>query len=293
MSEKHPLEEIRSAIRKVPLLSANAQRLMQVTATADHELGDVIDVVKCDATLTARVLRVVNSTAYDLLNPINSIDRAVSYLGERMVTCIAIGESAGKMLNAPMGGYQAAAGDLWKHDLYTAFAAREIARHSSSELPVDLAFTAGLLHDIGKAIISDFLKGSAEEVVGDIARGELGNYLSGEKKLLGMDHAQIGFELAQSWDLPTALQSVIAYHHHPQNAPVEDRALVYAVHLGDILAMMGGYGTGSDSMQYRLDPGYQDFISIESKQLPVVMLEITEQYTVAEASLTQSQEPQS
>ncbi|PNU21106.1 phosphohydrolase [Geothermobacter hydrogeniphilus] len=293
MTEHSAVEEIRRAIEKAPLLSANAQRLMQITADTDHELGDVIDIVKCDATLTARVLRVVNSAAYDLLNPISSIDRAVSYLGERMVTCIAIGDSVGNLMNRPMAGYQAAAGELWRHDLFTAFAAREIARCARGDMTIDLAFTAGLLHDIGKAILSEFLHGSAENLVGDIDAGHVENYLGGEKKLLGMDHAEIGLELAKSWQLPTPLQSAIAFHHEPQRAPEEDRLLVYAVHLGDIIAMMNGFGTGSDSMQYQLDQGYQDYLEFDTKQLPGIILEATELFRQAEASLTQNQETES
>lgn len=290
MEDKTSIEAIRVAVSKVPLLSVHAQRLLQISAKADHELGEVIDVVKCDAALTAKVLRVVNSAAYDLLNPINSIDRAVSYLGERMVTCIALGESAGKLLQKPMAGYEANAGDLWRHDLFTAIASREVARYGKGEIAIDLAFTCGLLHDIGKAIITDFLNGSAEEVVGDIARGELQNYLTGEKNLLGLDHAEIGLELATNWDLPQTLKSAIAYHHRPQSCPEEDRALVYAVHLGDIIAMMSGCGTGSDTMQYQLDPAYQDYIELDSAQLPLVMLEAGEEFRKAEASMSLNQE---
>lgn len=290
MSDQSKISEIRRAIAKAPLLSANAQRLMQVTATVDHELNEVVDIVKCDATLTARVLRVVNSAAYDLLNPITSIDRAVSYLGERMVTCIALGDSVGKLMSCPMKGYQAEAGELWRHDLFTALAAREIARFAKTELTIDLAFTAGLLHDIGKTILSDFLNGSAENVVKSIDSGELENYLCAENNLLGMDHAAIGLELARQWKLPSQLQSAIGFHHTPKEAPIEDRTLVYAVHLGDVIAMMNGYGTGSDCMQYSLDQGYQDYIDLAQDQLPLVILEASEQFVIAEESLNLGQE---
>jgi len=289
MTEK-TAENIRRAIEKVPLLSANAQRLLQVTTVADHDLGDVIDILRCDATLTARLLRVVNSAAYGLLTPITSIDRAVSYLGERMVTCIALGDSAGTLLNKPMGGYQAEAGELWRHDLFSAFAAREVARYGRDELAVDLAFTAGLLHDIGKAIISDFLNGTAEELVGAVDAGTVANYLSGERKLLGLDHAEIGLELAKSWNLPGALRAAIACHHQPAAAHEEHRSLVYAVHLGDIIAMMNGFGTGSDSMLYQLDQGYREYFELDIRQLPEIILEASEQFLQAEKSLTQRQE---
>lgn len=292
MGEMTSKEQILEAVRQVPLLSPNASRLLQLAAQADHELGDFIDIVKCDAALTARVLRVVNSAVYGLLNPITTIERGVSYLGERMIVCIALGDSAGKMFQKPMAGYEASAGDLWKHDLLSAIAAREVARHSRQDIGIDLAFTGGLLHDIGKGVMTDFLTGSAVDLVGDIARGELVDYVDGERKLLGLDHAEIGLELAKCWDLPAPLRYVIGFHHRPAEVPEEFRALVYSVHLGDIVAMMCGCATGSDAMQYQLDQGYPDYIALESKDLPLIMLQSQEEYAKAEASLNGSHKEQ-
>jgi len=274
-------ERIRKAIARAPLLSVHAQRLLQVCASADHDIEDVLEVVRCDATLTARVLRVVNSSVYGLLTPINTIERAVAYLGERMVTCIALGESAGKLLKKPLSGYQAEGGELWKHDLYTGFAARQIARHGRQKTDAELAFTAGLLHDIGKAIITDFLADSAEEFVGGIARGELADYVDAERQVLGFDHCEVGLELARQWKLPNQIHWVVAWHHHPQQAPDEARPLVYAVHLGDILAMMAGYGTGSDSLQYAIDPDYTIYYNLSEDELPLIMLAVEEEFDKA------------
>ncbi|TYP00223.1 putative nucleotidyltransferase with HDIG domain [Geothermobacter ehrlichii] len=274
-------EKIHKAIARAPLLSVHAQRLLQICASTDHDIDDVLEVVRCDATLTARVLRVVNSSVYGLLSPINTIDRAVAYLGERMVTCIALGESAGKLLKKPLSGYEAEGGELWKHDLYTGFAAREIARRCRIETDVDLAFTAGLLHDIGKAIIADFLANSAEDFVGGIARGELADYVDAERQVLGFDHCEVGLELARQWKLPNQIHWVVAWHHHPQQAPEEARPLVYAVHLGDILAMMAGYGTGSDSLQYAIDQDYVNYIDLTEDDLSQIMLTVEEEFDKA------------
>lgn len=288
MGEPTSKQQILEAVHRVPLLSPNAARLLQLAARADHELAEIIAIVKCDAALTARVLRVVNSAVYGLLNPITTIDRGVAYLGERMIVCIAIGDSAGKLFHKALPGYEASAGDLWKHDLLSAIAAREVARHSRSEFGIDLAFTGGLLHDIGKGVMTDFLAGSAEELVGEIARGELSDYVDGERRLLGLDHAEIGLELARFWDLPEPLQHAIGFHHRPAEVPEEFRTLVYAVHLGDIIAMMSGCATGSDAMQYQLDQGYQDYIALEGKDLPLVMMRAQEEYAKAEQSLNGS-----
>lgn len=290
MSTLKQHSEIARAIQAAPLLSPIANQLLQVTARADHELKEVIDLVKCDSLLTARMLRVVNSTAMGLVHQISSVDHAVSYLGERMVVGIAVAECTSEFFGKPLDGYEGEAGQLWKHELFTAIASRAVARHARLAMPADLAFTAGLLHDIGKAILSEFLRGTSSAVVADIAQGNTTDYLTGEQDQVGLDHSVVGFELAQHWKLPPILQQVIRHHHHPEAADEAARALAYAVHLGDILAMMSGHGTGSDSMKYHLQQAYADHFNISKDELALLLLESTEEFRKLETSLASLKE---
>lgn len=280
------LNGIKRAIQEAPLLSPNASQLLQITVDPEHSLVDVVKIVKFDSVLTARLLRVVNSAAFKTLYPITSIERAVAYLGERMVVGVAIADNAAKLFAKPLTGYEGEKGDLWRHDLFAAFAAREVARFAKSDLGVDLAFTGGLLHDIGKAIISDYLKGTSQEAVAGIEKGEVNDYLAAEQNELGLDHTVVGYELAQVWQLPTPLQQAILHHHDPDAADEELRPFVYAVHLGDVIAMMGGYGTGSDSMQYQLKSNYTEYFDLSADNLASIMLIAQEEFNRAEESLT-------
>lgn len=273
------------AVENAPLLSPNAQLLLQITTDPGHEMEEVIRLVRYDAALTARVLRVVNSSAFGLLHPVASVDRAVSYLGERMIVGIALADSAGKLFQMPMTGYEGEAGDLWRHTLFAAVAAREVARRSRTDFGIDLAFTGALLHDIGKSLISDHLHGTSGAILAQIAQGRSENYLAGEREQAGVDHAELGYLLACRWQLPAPLQAAIRYHHTPQEAPPEWRPLVYAVHLGDILAMMRGYATGSDGMQYSLGAGYTEFFTFTAEELAGILLEAEEAFRKAESSL--------
>ena len=285
MTTSNQQAEIARAIQAAPLLSPIANQLLQVTARSDHEMKEVIDLVKCDSLLTARLLRVVNSAAMGLMHPISSVDHAVSYLGERLVVGIAIAECTSEFFGKPLEGYEGESGELWLHELFTAIASRAVARHARAPLAADLAFTAGLLHDIGKAILSEFLRGTSRELVADIVRGDTADYLAGEQERVGLDHAEVGFELARHWKLPEALAQVIRHHHHPETASSELRPLVYAVHLGDILAMMGGQGTGSDSMKYHLRQEYAEHFAISKDDLALLLLECSEEFRKVEASL--------
>ncbi|MDA3903471.1 MAG: HDOD domain-containing protein [Desulfuromusa sp.] len=283
-------EELQKIVKSVPMLSASASQLLQITANADHDLMDVIKLVRNDANLTARVLKIVNSAAFGLINNITSIDRAISYLGERIIVSIALGDCAGKLFEKELSGYESAGGDLWTHDLRTAIASREVVTQSGAEISPELAFTAGLLHDIGKALISDYLQGTVSEAVELISTEEGFDYLDAEEKFVGFDHTRAGYELAKAWQLPEELAEVIRHHHEPANAKEEYRALVYAVHLGDNIAMMGGFGTGSDSMRYKLDQQYTDYIKIGPKTLATIMLNVDIEFEKLASSLTSSGE---
>lgn len=284
MVKKLTNEELQKIVRAVPMLSSSANQLLQVAAKPDHDLGEVINLVKTDANLTARVLKIVNSAAYALINQVTSIDRAVSYLGERIIVSIALGDCAGKLMGKELEGYSAQRGSLWKHDLRAAIAAREVVVQSGADISPELAFTAGLLHDIGKALISDYLAGTAPEAVSLITAEDSFDYLDAEEQLVGFNHTQAGFELAKSWELPAELTAAIRFHHDPEEATEEFRALVYAVHLGDVIAMMGGFGTGSDSMRYKLDQRYTDYITLSPKVLPSIMLAVDMEFEKLEAS---------
>ena len=290
MTDKITREDLQKIVKSVPLLSASANRLLQLTSDSEHELADIVNLVKTDANLTARVLKVVNSAAFGLINNITSVDRAISYLGERIIVSIAVGDCAAKLFEKELGGYEAGQGDLWKHDLRTAIAAREIVVQSGAQVSADLAFTAGLLHDIGKSLISDYLQGTAPEAISMITAEDSEDYLDAEEKLIGFDHTEAGFELALVWQLPAELAEVIRFHHQPDQASEEHRALVYAVHLGDNIAMMGGYGTGADSMQYRLDPNYTEYITLSPNTLASVMLTVDTEFTRLEESLANTGE---
>ncbi len=285
MEPKITLENLQKIIKSVPMLSASASRLLQLTANPDHEMQEIVALVKTDANLTARVLKVVNSAAYGLVNEITSIDRAISLLGERIIVSIAIGDCAGKLFEKDLAGYEAGSGALWQHDLRAAIAARELVIQSGAEISSDLAFTAGLLHDIGKSLISDYLQGSAPEALELINTQDSRDYLAAEEKIIGVAHTTAGYELAKAWGLPEELCEAIRYHHQPSEATEAMRPLVYAVHLGDNIAMLGGFGTGSDSLQYHLDSNYDQYLKLSPKTLDNVMLAVDIEFGKLEESL--------
>ncbi|MGE4543843.1 MAG: HDOD domain-containing protein [Pedobacter sp.] len=283
-------ENIREAIEKLPMLSPNVNRLLQIISDEDYELDDVVNIVKYDAVLTAKVLKMVNSPVFGLLNPVTSLDRAISYLGKWIVVSIILSDNTGELFSQPLEGYEGQQNALWRHDLFAAFSCSEVARLAKQSFETELAFTAGLLHDIGKFVFAPFWKEAAPEALKRIAEGSITDYLAAERALAGMDHAQIGYEMAKHWEFPQSLQQAILYHHTPQNAPEEYRALAFAAHIGDMCAMMAGCDTGNDGMQYPLDNGYAEYFDVTSNSLAQILMEAEAQFKKAISSLSFEEE---
>jgi len=275
-------DDIISKIRTIPPLSQAARQILAIMSDREQLAGSLLRIIETDAALTARVLRVVNISQAPPLKPVATIDGAMTILGDKVVLGIALDYCTDGLLQKPLDGYLAGQGKLWEHNLLTALAAKIVALMSPFELSAGEAYTGGMLHDIGKSVLSEFLLGSAEEMIRKIDWGVLPDYLAAEEEKLGTNHCIIGAAIATVWKLPSPVPEIIRHHHHPHTADTRFRGIVYAVHLGDIIAMMMGSGTGSDSLYYKLENGYKDALGINKNQFPAIMLRVEEEFKKAQ-----------
>ncbi len=278
-------EAISNRVADIPMLPVVVSRLLTVVGREGHSTKEVVDLVENDVVLTARVLKIANSAAFSRGQSITTLSRAILQLGERMVVGMAMGCCSPQIFNRPLEGYESAAGELWDHSLCTAIATREIIRYARDPLSADLAFTAGLLHDIGKAVISEFLKGNTEKLLLWCDSRRVEDFLTAEREVVGTDHAEVGYAIAQRWNLPELLAGVIQHHHHPSQADGSQKCLIYAVHLADMIAMMGGTGTGADTLAYTIDPDYADFLKLGKDDFDRVFLQVQEEFQNKKAAI--------
>ena len=270
--------EILEKARLTPLLSPSALTLMKLVATQTHSLQDVLHIAECDTALTANVLKVVNAPAFGLGRPVTSLARAVSFLGDKMVVGIAIGSCSQGVFSTPLRGYDSRAGELWLHSLRTAIAAREISGYATLPMSAETAFTAGILHDIGKSLISDYLTDRTPELLAALDSDEAIDFLAAERQLLGVDHCEVGAALAEHWSLPGELVTAIRLHHAPSAAEASRQPVTFAVHLGDIVAMLGGSSTGADALAYGLDPGFEAHFHLSPTDMENLLLTVSTQF---------------
>lgn len=268
------LKEIVKAIKRLSPLSPSATRLLALIQSPDSDFEQVTRIVEYDGALTANVLKVVNSSAFGLGHQVSSVSRAVNFLGEKMITGIAIASCAPEVYNSELEGYAAQRGQLWQHSLLTAIASREIAKYSSRELQPEKAFTAGILHDIGKSVLSQYLAGETLNLMSAMESCAVQDFIEAERLALETDHSEAGMVLGMHWNLPDELLAVVRHHHEPAKAQDEHRALVYCVHLGDAMAQMQGVGTGADTLQYELAPDVSDYFDIDEETFQTIFMDV-------------------
>ncbi len=264
--------DIAQAIECIPPLSSAAARLMQMSADDGTNMKEVARMVELEPGLTANVLKVVNAPAFGLSTPVHSVSRAVSYLGLESVAGIALASCAPQIFNTPLEGYEARPGELWRHCLHVAIATREIVKFCRSPLPTEIAFTSGILHDIGKAVIAAWFKEKTTELLSAVDARKADGFDNAEQQALGFDHTDVGCALAEHWQLPEVIRQTARHHHRPQKCAKEYRPIVYAVHLGDIVAMLSGSATGADAFMYPLDKSYEDYFDLSEVQLETLIM---------------------
>lgn len=269
--------KIMKKIKDLPLLTKGALELITLMKSDNYSIADLQRIVKDDPILVTKFLNFVNSSALAKGKQIESVHLALSYLGRENIMRIAINSYSDKIFNKDLDGYACKKGTFKEHIKIVAIASKLIAEYTHNENLKEQAYIAGILHDIGKMVISDLLKGKRKDFIESIEK-EQKNGREIEKQLFGADHTDVGFMIANQWKLPKIYQMVIRYHHNPFDAPDEYKKICYIVHLANIISMLYGTGTPIDSLSTHLDDRYEKFLDFKQQDLELIILELNEEY---------------
>jgi putative nucleotidyltransferase with HDIG domain len=244
--------EILAGIKKLPAFSTTVVRLSELVNDAEAGPGEFEAVVQPDMALTANLLRMANSAYFGLSRRIGSAREAITLLGVRRIFELGAMAAVDAIVPETLPGYGIDAGVFWTHSVAVAVIAERLSKERKLATPM-LTFTAGLLHDVGKLVISSFLAERIEALRTELASGDM-SLIACEQKLLGADHAQIGADLGVAWNLPEEVVKVIASHHAP-NVVNEGRGdvLVDLVHAADCLSHAMGFGADVGGMHRQVD----------------------------------------
>jgi putative nucleotidyltransferase with HDIG domain len=233
------VDEIETAIETIQPIPQVALKVLRLIDEEDYEIKALSEEIRKDQVITARALKLCNSAMFAGTNKIESLDHALVYLGLKLLVKLVISASVADFFNHSGLGYSLCKGGLYYHAIGTAIVAEKLAMVTGTVSP-GLAYTAGLLHDIGKVVLDQYIAAAYPFFYRELFEEE-NNFLDTEKKILGIDHTEVGARLAQKWSFPVSLVNSVRHHHTPENT-TQNQELVHIVYLADLL--MSRFQTG-------------------------------------------------
>ncbi len=242
---------ILAQIKSVPSMPSVVMKLRSFLNDPDVSFDELAKVIEYDPGLTANVLQLANSAYFGWSRSIKTVKEAITRLGTNRVFQMVLCMSVAPLVRKPIKGYDTTAEGLWLHSIATAICAEELVVQLGLK-DLEEAFTAGLLHDMGKVVLGTFVE-IDDEPIKEIVISDNLSFNEAEQMVLGIDHAEVAGELLRTWNLPDEVVAAARWHHQPHMADESCQQLVDLIHVADFLCLNFGFGVGVDGLQYRLD----------------------------------------
>ena len=249
--DKTKLKTIIEGIEDLPTLSSIAVMVVDLLNSADSTAAELSKLISSDQGLTMRILRMANSSYYGFPRQIGTINLAIVVLGFDTVKSLTLSLSIQDSFKIWRSKVRLDFEEYWKHSIYTAVGARLLGKTTSYKVPGE-AFVAGLVHDVGKLVISGSLRDRFDEIHA-IVEGNDKTELEAENEVLGINHADIGGWLAEKWSLPSAISDAIKNHHYPDQSEI-DSELSSLICISDRLSHLHGLNPEETERAAGFDP---------------------------------------
>ena len=253
--ELEPVEQIRATLLRriesgqlrLPLLPQVANQVLMLTSDPQADAPRLAALIQQDQALATQILKIANSPAYMPRSPIVSLQQAVTWLGMKLLSDLALTASIQNGVFR-VRGYEKQIGELWRHALASGLFAKEIARHSRQN--VESAFLSGLLHTIGKPVVLEALIDIQESMSLSLDW----DLLNG---LLNAHHVQVGARITETWGLPDLVKDAILFYDHYQDSTKSQKVAMITC-LADGLAQALLTSQGWDETSLAQMPVIQD-----------------------------------
>lgn len=233
-------EDVRRTIDRLQPIPQVALKIFRMIEEGTFFLKDIADEIGKDQVISARTIQLCNSVSFAPRMKIDSVDRALVFLGQETFAKLVLAACIEEYFSLRSRGYSLVMGGMYRDAIGTALIAENLARHTA-KIPPAVAYTAGLLHDIGRIVLDQYVEVEFFRFRQALRQGQ--DLLALERENLGMDHTQAGELLCRRWALPDTLADAICHHHYPENARQQPE-LTALVYLADLL--MAGFYSGLD-----------------------------------------------
>lgn len=276
------VEEILKKVHEVKPFPKVTHKLMEMLRDPNVQVSDLARVIQYDEVLSAHIFKMCNTAYYGLARKITSINDALVMIGHDALKDIIMVSGSSQYLKGKVGtGYDLEEGELWKHSIAVASMAKLLVQHIPG-VDLSTAFTAGLLHDIGKRFLSAYVAQYFEKIM-DKVLGRSSSFIAAEKEFLGMTHAELGGLLLREWEFDEELQEAVRHHH---DADALDREpLTAVVALSNALVISMGIGVGADGLSTEMRGAGLARFKISQSMLELCMVNLVDDMEKAEELL--------
>ncbi len=267
-----PLTRLVDEARKLPCAPWLLPKLLLLLDDPDAAAGDVEALIRLDSGLAAATLRLANSAYFANAAPCDAFSDAIVRLGFAEVYRLVATKMASRWLGNPVDGYGWQPGDLYRHSLTVAVAADLLARETK-QVPPELAYTAGLLHDVGKLALA-FIAGNSFDEVRALQAREQCPWREAEHRYFGYDHCDVAGELLEAWNFPENLIQVVRFYSRPRLAGPDHQLLVGHIHAAKHLALCLGTGVGEEGFHTEIDVEFLARQGVTPESLEALLPEV-------------------
>jgi len=271
------LKSVVDGITELPTLPEVVSELIRLLENPKSSAEDVNKLMEKDISLTAKILRLVNSAYYGMPNKISSVRQAVVILGFSTVKSLAISASVFDMFSSNIDEEVFSQSKFWIHSIGCACLGRVIGRMEAG-VDEDATFVLGLMHDIGKLVLFQYAAEEFEAVV-TLAQEESLHFYDAEHRVLDTDHAEIGGWLAERWGLAEDVARGIRYHHAVGEA--EERRIPAICSFADFITKRKQIGSAGDFAPPALDSDVWTALSLKKEKIPDMIQKVDDEMSKA------------
>lgn len=243
-------EALVRGIKQLDPLPLTAQRLVGMLSGDDVGASAIADLIEFDQAIAAAVLRAASTARY-VGSSSPTVRVAVQRLGTVALLDLVL-EGYLKKLRVATPLYDLSEQDLWLHGAAAQLAVRALAAERPRAGIPALAGTAALLHDVGKLIVSRYLKADVRELLAHAEARRI-TFVEAERDIIGTDHAEVGAALAVEWKFPVDVADAIRRHHSLEFS--NPTVMLDVVAVANVVAKTIAVGLGAEGLNFAVDPG--------------------------------------
>ncbi|HOJ32095.1 MAG TPA: HDOD domain-containing protein [Candidatus Hydrogenedentes bacterium] len=235
------------ASEQLPVLPAVAHRIMEMVRDPDVVIGDITELIRTDAVIAMKILRLANSPLYAGLSEIKDLHAACVRLGMKTVAGVVHAIANGRLYVTRDPHYQEMMQTLWQHALATAYCASELSM-MLAQPQKDVYFIAGLVHDVGKVVLLDLVSNVLPRDEAPVIR-TLRQSRDLLLEVMDIYHPLIGLHVVQQWNLPSDFGIATFFHEQPDFAPNEAWLMLsHIIAFSSAVATVSGFGLKNENI---------------------------------------------